>query len=622
MNTLPSSWHFRTHQYGGATLLFVLIMLLVVSIIGVSAARSTLIQERMASNTEIHNIVFEAAESALAAGEIRVANTPEIWKIPGTTGKPGECANGVCDRHTAVLPRWISNPSFWDNTTEVSEIETVESGPIKVEKPKYIIEDLGQTMASCDPNHIDITKSAECLYTSAQRYFRVVSFAKAYQTQVMLQSTYLDPNPTREPVTAAAEWNAKDPECGGNPYQPPGQTCCPADPEHPNKEWVYNGTTCPSYCEVGPGEQKKYDPDQERCCDPNPANNERKIIASTEKCPVYCGNNVIDESKEVCCNVQGTWSVYPGTNRSVDCPQFCGNNPRGAGQVCCWKGSEQYSYTANSESDCPKFCDVGGTQTLIPANHKCCPNASKTGYELINGECPNYCDNKILGPNQTCCPVPGGERIVGGGRDNCPKFCGTQEIFPGQECCGSSPTTQKIFDPSTQKCCEGSNNAIAIIRINEFCCTDQHGNKVANPTEDCPIYCGHGNNAIRIYPPGEACCTPYITWGTPVKAGSGEQCCGSVATPKTASGICPETCNGQSYDPGFQTCCHDYDTAGNERQHSVADKNNCPMFCNAPGGTQHNKQLAPGQICCTDKSADTYGEIGQCIGGSGQGPGS
>jgi len=619
--TLPQPHYlFRNRHRGGAILLFVLIMLLVVSIIGVAAARSTLMQERMASNTNVRNIVFEAAESALAAGEIRVANTPEIWKtIP--QDKAGDCHDGVCDRNTTTSPIWVTGLA-WSDPKRHRKVPTIESGAIKVE-PKYVIEDLGQTMASCDPNHIDITQSADCPYTSAQRYFRVVSFAQAYETQVMLQSTYLDPNPTRDEVVAAVEWKAKPPECGGKPFNPPGEKCCAPDVMN-SKEWVSSTGTCPDYCEVTPGDHKEYDTDREECCNPGPTGERQLVDKTTGTCPQFCGNDLIDKSKEVCCDVQGTWSVYPGANKDVDCPQFCGNDPRGAGQVCCWKGNEQYSYTAASENDCPKFCEVGGTQIALNPGQDCCPDITGTKNEVITGACPDYCDGKVVGSGQYCCSIPrvagGGKRLVNGGQANCPNFCGPNEIFPGQKCCGHSTNANaKIYDKrNNQQCCLGSNNATAIIGTNEYCCTDSNGLPVANSVKDCPIWCGYGNNAIRLYE-GEECCT---TWGTPVKAGKTEQCCPGGAIPKTASGRCPETCNGQSYDPGDQQCCYDYDANGNRKQHSPAASNSvCPQYCNAPGSSGHNKPLAPGQICCTVKDADNYGDIGQCQGGSGSGSG-
>jgi len=627
MNTSYLYCYARTRQYGGATLLFVLIMLLVVSIIGVSSVKTTIIQEKMASNTNVRNITFEAAESALAAGEIRIANTPKIWETAGAAA--GECEDAVCGRNTSISPIWMSTPNFWENKNYMlkDSLEAIESGPIKVE-PKYIIEDLGQSMAACDPNHIDITKTTDCPYTSAQRYFRVVGYAKAYSTEVMLQSTYLDPNPTRDPTKAASEWSAKDPECNGETYSPPGQKCCPPDGKNAGKnggDWVSKTGKCPSYCDSTSKGKEEYDPDTQQCCDPNPKN-VRQVISKSETCPTYCGNNVIDESKEVCCNVQGAWSVLPGTDSFKDCPQFCGNDPRGKDQVCCWKGSEQYSYTANSTSDCPKFCDIGGG-TLAPVNsgQKCCPNASGTGYEVINGECPNYCNGKVLQAGQTCCTIPslagGGQLVVNGSSANCPKFCGPNEIKPGQECCGRADlATAKIYDPTANKCCVGSNNATKIIGLNEFCCTDQYGNQVANPTQNCPVYCGSGQNAIRYDPPDEQCCR---TGTNPIKASSTEMCCSNVAVPKTASGRCLETCNGQTYDPGIQSCCYDWDANGGSREKApAAPGETCPMYCRAPGSAGHNKLLPPGETCCTVKDADNYGEIAQCIGGSSSSAGS
>lgn len=53
------------HQQSGAVLIISLIMLLVMTIIGVTAMRSSTLEEKMAANTMNYNITFHAAESAI-----------------------------------------------------------------------------------------------------------------------------------------------------------------------------------------------------------------------------------------------------------------------------------------------------------------------------------------------------------------------------------------------------------------------------------------------------------------------------------------------------------------------------------------------------------------------------
>lgn len=70
MNT--SSIHLGRHQEGSA-LIVSLVMLLLISLIGVSSMQGTVLQERMASNLQDRNLAFQASERALKAGEKALA---------------------------------------------------------------------------------------------------------------------------------------------------------------------------------------------------------------------------------------------------------------------------------------------------------------------------------------------------------------------------------------------------------------------------------------------------------------------------------------------------------------------------------------------------------------------
>ena len=54
----------------GAALIISLIFLLLLTIIGVTASQTTILQERMAGNVKDRNMAFQASEAALRAGEI------------------------------------------------------------------------------------------------------------------------------------------------------------------------------------------------------------------------------------------------------------------------------------------------------------------------------------------------------------------------------------------------------------------------------------------------------------------------------------------------------------------------------------------------------------------------
>jgi type IV pilus assembly protein PilX len=69
---MPLKYHARRRQ-GGAVLVVGLIILVILTLLGVQAMRSNVLQERMAGNMRERNLAFQAAESALRLGE---ANGP------------------------------------------------------------------------------------------------------------------------------------------------------------------------------------------------------------------------------------------------------------------------------------------------------------------------------------------------------------------------------------------------------------------------------------------------------------------------------------------------------------------------------------------------------------------
>lgn len=63
----PHRHHFLSQR--GATLIISLLILLVMTLIGVTAIQTTTMEEKMAGNMRDQNLAFQAAEAALRAGE-------------------------------------------------------------------------------------------------------------------------------------------------------------------------------------------------------------------------------------------------------------------------------------------------------------------------------------------------------------------------------------------------------------------------------------------------------------------------------------------------------------------------------------------------------------------------
>jgi len=75
----------------GATLLVSLILLLLLTVLALSQARTAALQQRMSSNLQQQTQAFQAAESGIAAAILRLRGEPQKW--PTNIGdKKGLCA--------------------------------------------------------------------------------------------------------------------------------------------------------------------------------------------------------------------------------------------------------------------------------------------------------------------------------------------------------------------------------------------------------------------------------------------------------------------------------------------------------------------------------------------------
>jgi type IV pilus assembly protein PilX len=167
---------YQKHQ-SGIALIVGLIVLLLLTIIMISALKVTALEERMAGNSQNHNVAFQAAESALREAEayIESGDTPFVpLKLSGspfrTTTEP-YCVDGLCST-TAPL-----QSEAFPNVNGAKITATTGIAGI-VAEPEYIIE-LIRTDPSVDSSRIYAT-------------FRITTRAWGGDTNslVQLQSTY------------------------------------------------------------------------------------------------------------------------------------------------------------------------------------------------------------------------------------------------------------------------------------------------------------------------------------------------------------------------------------------------------------------------------------------------
>jgi type IV pilus assembly protein PilX len=130
---------------GGFVLIVALILLLVLTILGLAAAQSTSLQERMAGNARDHDLAFQAAEAGLRAAQDCLnsgmamcasfsSNTAGTYLFnPGAPPPPS----------TNTTPLW-EVAGFWSNPSNVLSYQTVTGSNLQyvAAQPEFIIEQM------------------------------------------------------------------------------------------------------------------------------------------------------------------------------------------------------------------------------------------------------------------------------------------------------------------------------------------------------------------------------------------------------------------------------------------------------------------------------------------------
>jgi type IV pilus assembly protein PilX len=172
----------------GVVMAIALIMLLMLTIIGVTSMSSGNLQEVMARNMLDRNYAFQAGESGLRDAEIDV----EINMAAGTNFDTS-CTNGLClpTASTGDPPVWESID--WDDSSVTRDFGEYTGGtpyknklaPSLAAAPKYIVE---YNDIACDPTVPGEELGTEVMYDK----YRITSQAtgRSDTARIRLQSTY------------------------------------------------------------------------------------------------------------------------------------------------------------------------------------------------------------------------------------------------------------------------------------------------------------------------------------------------------------------------------------------------------------------------------------------------
>ena len=168
----------------GVALFLSLVMLLILTILGVSAVQNTSLQQRMSRNAFDSNLAFQGAESALRDGENYIEDN-------FTSLTPFD-ATGANDAGLYYDAAWNATPNWeavdWSASNGSRQADTSVSGV--AEQPRYIIEHV-KTVVS-DQDRLNLDNIGQGTGTGRTQIFRVTAYGTGGtdSAHVMLQSTY------------------------------------------------------------------------------------------------------------------------------------------------------------------------------------------------------------------------------------------------------------------------------------------------------------------------------------------------------------------------------------------------------------------------------------------------
>lgn len=166
-------------RQNGAVLIVSLIILLVLTVIGVSAMSTSSLEEKMTGNLRDQDVSFQAAESALADGEHNIYG----WVLHPT---PTASANNSVWTRDAMgtIASLAYNDNWWNTKAIEFGASTATNLSNLYADPRFIVEELAFKADSLDPN---VAGKGIGIY-----YYRVTARAHGLSQHALtiLQSTY------------------------------------------------------------------------------------------------------------------------------------------------------------------------------------------------------------------------------------------------------------------------------------------------------------------------------------------------------------------------------------------------------------------------------------------------
>ncbi len=171
----------RARQQGVA-LFIALVVLLIITLVGVTSLQTTRLEQRIAANALDRDTAFQAAEAALAGGEVGVEALAPAFEAQFAANDSGYYEPAAANQP----PRWES--VAWLTDGDLPEADA-DLGDV-VEPPKYIVEYVARVEIE-DEASANLGQSGE-LQGEQVDMFRVTAYGhgRSADTRVLLQSTY------------------------------------------------------------------------------------------------------------------------------------------------------------------------------------------------------------------------------------------------------------------------------------------------------------------------------------------------------------------------------------------------------------------------------------------------
>lgn len=159
----------------GSVLAIALIFLLLMTLIGVTAMRTSTMQERMAGNMRDRNLAFQAAEMALREGERFLSGNVVLVDFDNTGGLYQPAGDSQVNRWLDI--DWLVDGNSRATSAGLSDV---------ARQPRYIVEELA---AGSTETPADLDANRELKET---RVYRVTALGWGgnINTQVMLQTRF------------------------------------------------------------------------------------------------------------------------------------------------------------------------------------------------------------------------------------------------------------------------------------------------------------------------------------------------------------------------------------------------------------------------------------------------